>query len=265
MIRIWYWKGHPNAGDYFGKWLLDSMDINNEYSENPDICISGSILNCKQAYNAKIWGLGYHTEFEHHNYSECQIYAVRGKLTEKKLCLSKKVVTGDPGILASKFYKVTSVPKYKFGIIVHYVDEQFFNNELIGNRAKIIKIGTNDCKKVLDDICECEFIFSSSLHGIVFAHSYGIPAVHVIHNALYSPTQFKFRDYYSNFNMEYNPIWINTQKDFNCLLDYANNQLCCNKYLFVPSKNEIDNTQRKLLKVFPLDIKNVLPQQIANV
>ena len=59
-------------------------------------------------------------------------------------------------------------------------------------------MATNDIEHVIDQICECDFIFSSSLHGIIFSHSLGIPAIHLENIVLMDDTEnFKFKDYYS--------------------------------------------------------------------
>lgn len=250
-LKIWYWNKRPNAGDYFGKWLLDKMHINNTFSREPDICIAGSILQSTPVHNAKVWGLGYHTETEHYDYKPEQIYAVRGTLTRKQLKMSKYIPTGDPGLLASRFYPHEKTHKYKIGIIPHYVDEDFINTNTIPKNYKVIPIGTNDCEHVFNDICECDFIISSSLHGIIFSHSYGIPAMHIIHNPLYSIKQFKFHDYYSNFSIKYIPCPI---RDMNELTDVLNTiETCLSKHpsKFTPSSGELTAIQNRLLDAFP--------------
>lgn len=42
-------------------------------------------------------------------------------------------------------------------------------------------------------------ILSSSLHGIIFSHAYGIPAYHIEFHDLLDNGNFKFNDYYSSF------------------------------------------------------------------
>ena len=36
-----------------------------------------------------------------------------------------------------------------------------------------------DVEKVANEIKKYHFVFSSSLHGIIFSHSLGIPAIHI--------------------------------------------------------------------------------------
>ena len=58
---------------------------------------------------------------------------------------------------------------------------------------------TGDIEKLVDDILSCEVILSSSLHGIIFAHAYGVPAYHVQFTDFFKNGNFKFADYYSSF------------------------------------------------------------------
>lgn len=251
MLNVYYWNGRPNAGDYFTAWLLDKMNIEFKHSIRANLCITGSILNGSQTTNAKIWGCGFHNAEEKKKFDRKNIYAVRGKLTLHNLGFSD-VVTGDPGILASYFYKSKSIKKYKFGIIPHYVDEDFFNSISIPSFVKVIKISTNNIDKLLDDINECEFILSSSLHGIIFAHSYHIPAMRIKVRELVSKHAFKFKDYYSNWNLKYLEKNIKTKSD----LDWNEFDLLYkNKEMFVPSEDEILKNQNDLLSVFPFKNK----------
>ena len=68
--------------------------------------------------------------------------------------------------------------QHKIGIIPHYLDEPYVRKSY-GGKYHIISMNTWDIEKLVDDILSCEVILSSSLHGIIFAHSYGIPAYHI--------------------------------------------------------------------------------------
>ena len=108
----------------------------------------------------------------------------------------------------------------------------------------IINMATNDVETIIDKINECEFIFSSSLHGIIFAHAYGIPAIHIECNPLKSKDNFKFKDYYSVFkNIKYTKETVNSI-NFN---KYLNSDWD----LYRPDPEEVKEIQKKLLEVFP--------------
>jgi hypothetical protein len=51
--------------------------------------------------------------------------------------------------------------------------------------------------RIMDQLVQCQFVLSSSLHGLIFADSYGIPNAHVIlSNGKVMGGTFKFDDYY---------------------------------------------------------------------
>lgn len=246
MVNLYYWHGKANAGDYFSCWLLQKMNVKfTVSSNNVNLGVTGSILANTQLKNAKIWGCGFHNSTD--KCSHKNICAVRGNLSRQMLNLTN-IKIGDPGLLASYFYKSKSSKKYKFGIVSHYIDYDFFKSLNLPDNVKLITMGTNDIEKVLDEINECEFILSSSLHGIIFSHSYNIPAIHIKHNELASKNSFKFLDYYSVFDIKYLMKSIKTKED----IDWDEfNLLYENKQLFVPEAAEIKKIQEDLLSVFP--------------
>lgn len=247
-MRIFYSTGLHNAGDYFSEWIIKKLGFDPVFSEDSELAITGSILAWRPYTHTKIWGLGFQNATERNNKLPLMnVCAVRGKLSADIIGLHD-CVTGDPGILASRFYKPkTNKKKYKFGIIPHYVDYDWVCSLNLEN-VKIINILTLEFEKLFDEINECEFIFSSSLHGIIFSHSFGIPAFHFKHNELCSKNSFKFLDYYSNFNLKYLTKDIRTKEDF----DFTEMEILYkNRNLFVPSADEITKNQNDLLTVFP--------------
>ena len=110
-------------------------------------------------------------------------------------------ILGDPGLLVSKIYPNNVQKKYKLGIIPHYSEKTDFNKQIIKlsqNDYKIIDI-QQDVKFVVEEICQCECILSSSLHGLIFADSYNIPNRQLIISDKLAGGDYKFRDYYSAF------------------------------------------------------------------
>lgn len=245
MINLYWWSVRPNIGDYYGHWLLTKLGFDHEYcKDNPDLAICGSILEHKSiTASTKVWGCGFHMGNFYPGITAAKpenIYAVRGKLTKDKLGITKDIALGDPGILLSKFYKPVSRKKYKFGIVCHFLDYDYFN-EKYGKIYHIISTSSENVEDFADKLNECEFIFSTSLHGIIFSHSLGIPAVHLEHINVGSTDNFKFKDYYSTINVNYIKVDESVFKNVNIFL--ANT----NKYL----PTNIAELQTKLLDAFP--------------
>ena len=255
LLKIYYAKSQPNAGDYFSVWILDKFGIKCLY-QNKDVeaIICGSILGRNRHFskNTKVLGAGLHNVDNTCIISPNNFYAVRGKLTENLLKLGRKVTLGDPGLLASYFYKPKTKKKYKFGIVSHYIDYEYFNQKY-SKICPVINMETNNIESVLDRINECEFIFSSSLHGIIFSHSLGVPAIHIENKELMSKDNFKFKDYYSILDIPY----IKEKADN--LLEYKDKYLE-NKNNYCPNKELIQNIQKDLIKEF-LRFKSTLPKK----
>ena len=58
----------------------------------------------------------------------------------------------------------------------------------------MISMNTNDYKTVINEILTSEIVYTSSLHGIILAEAYGVPAV--FFRGLPKYKDFKYLDYY---------------------------------------------------------------------
>ena len=257
-VNLYWWnkKNLPNVGDYYGKWLLEKMGFKVKYSKHPELVICGSILGYKVTNynNTKVWGAGYHYKKQKNPKKEKRIfYAVRGLLTYNKLKLKYNIALGDPGLLLSKFFQPETSKKYEICIVSHYVDYSWFKKNF-KEKYHIINMGVNNVEKVANEINECHFVFSSSLHGIIFAHSLGIPAIHIKKKKLGSKNDFKFKDYYSILDIRYYNINLNKRKLEEVVKEYIKN-----KSQYLPSNKRIKQIQDSLLFTFPYQkMENVI-------
>jgi hypothetical protein len=63
-------------------------------------------------------------------------------------------------------------------------------------------------EKVVADITSCDCIFSSSLHGLIVAHAYGIPAVWIRPGGPIMGDDVKFHDYFASVGTRVDPVHL---------------------------------------------------------
>lgn len=208
MTKIYYaCRDNFNAGDYIGPFLVYTITHNKAiWSDNfsePHFMISGSIL--QQATNqTTIIGAGFGAETQHTAATQSNLLVVRGKLTEQILLnagYKKTWLLGDPGLWLPYIYQPQNKQKkYRIGIIPHYIDSGLVNPGRLKDYI-IIDI-CQPVPKVIDQIVKCDMILSSSLHGIIIANAYRIPALWVEFSDGVVGGGFKFRDYFTTVNQE---------------------------------------------------------------
>lgn len=82
----------------------------------------------------------------------------------------------------------------------HWRETDYFKTHY-GNLYEVIDLRTRDIESVVRRITSCRLILSTSLHGLIVAHAYAIPALHLKHGYI-DTDGFKFRDYYSSVGIE---------------------------------------------------------------
>ena len=144
-----------------------------------------------------------------------QILSVRGPLTRKKYLdagIDCPETYGDLGLLLRYIIPPPSTvcKKYKVGFIPHYIDYNLPIVQQCREKGwKIINICQSETPNIfVEELHECDMILSSSLHGIILADTYNIPAYHIILSNNVIGGEFKFRDYYGSVGREYFHVTI---------------------------------------------------------
>lgn len=227
---------HKNWGDDLNMYLLELVSGKNIYAANKSLlhnrfklknysCI-GSILGMYENESTEIWGSGYISDSSKLRKRPAKIHSVRGKLT-RELLLSQGFdcpeIYGDPALLVSKFYKPIPIGKFKLGIIPHYVDLEIeYIIDFIKHNEDVLLIDVahyNKWTDVCDKIVSCDFVISSSLHGLIAADSFGIPNVWVKFSDKVYGGNFKFLDYFSSVDRsEKRPIHLQNIEQIEQLL-----------------------------------------------
>ena len=180
--------------------FLEICHILGSYRRN--IMAIGSMLECANK-NTIVWGAGFIAPK-----GKCKtknIRAVRGKYTAKRLKELGFDITnigyGDPALLLPFLVSPAKEKKYTIGIIPHWRETDRFIAKY-SKTAHVIDIRTDDIKSFIEVLTSCEYILSSSLHGIIIAHAYGIPALLIEKREEKEYGYFKYDDYFSSVDIE---------------------------------------------------------------
>lgn len=264
-IKLFWWseiylanKEKENFGDLIGKYLVEKISkkaVNwthpkkrSFFSRNKPVYFTvGSILSQVQG-KCIVWGSGIISkEIKINN---AVFTAVRGPQTRKHLIsLGYEVpeVYGDPALLMPMFFNPNRDVCYEVGIIPHYVDFEKVSKMYNDNhRVKIIDLMTNDVEDVCDMILQCKKVISSSLHGIIVAHSYGIPAIGVKFSDRIFGDGIKYQDYFESVGIEnYVPEYIGDSVPESEICKYFEEKPA------LPKACKIKQLQKELLSACP--------------
>lgn len=213
-IRIRFGRvKHRNWGDelnYFllreitGKNVSSYIDLIGYYNRAKyNYLVIGSIIEDFTNSNSIIWGSGAIAGEKPLKSIPHKVCAVRGKLSRNYL-LSQGVecpdIYGDPALLLPLLYNPCVNKEYKLGVVPHHTDYNHGIVKLLEKAgAHIISMERyNDWHEVIDEINKCEFILSSSLHGLIVADAYRVPNVWVSIGDNIIGAGFKFKDYFSS-------------------------------------------------------------------
>lgn len=203
-VNLEWWSESENLGDYLAtviySWMLRQQHLNENAitKKTYHLLTIGSIIGMGN-FDAVVWGSGIHTKetmanvFQRKKSRKYDIRLVRGPITRTILLSAGYACPknyGDPAILMPKIYNLNVKKKYKVSVIEHISTK----NSPKKSNINYINIATKDYKKFIKEIKESEYIISSSLHGIILAESYGVPAIFLAKDM--DNEKMKFYDWY---------------------------------------------------------------------
>ncbi len=178
--------------------LINYQDESYKKTRKIYYLLIGSLLALADE-NAIIWGAGFMKYGEKTKGVPKKVLAVRGPLSREALLAQKidcPAIFGDPILLYPRFYQPEVEKKYSLGIIPHYSDvKNPWLEKIKDKEIKIINVKQSG-NNFIDEICQCQQVASSSLHGIVAADAYGIPSTWIRFSDADWGSGFKFRDYF---------------------------------------------------------------------
>lgn len=194
-------NGKENLGDYLAnpifEYMLKTNNIHKEKKLHKTVHLYtvGSILFFGYQ-NAVVWGSGFLNDRYEERLSEIikyDIRLVRGPKT-RQLLLNQGYfcpeVYSDPALIMPLIYepKNSMEKTRKYSVILHMKNMRKVTNQ--------IDILTTNYKEFIDEIVKSEKIISESLHGIILAEAYGVPAILLENSDRNDYSTFKYDDYY---------------------------------------------------------------------
>lgn len=209
-IPLFYWqqKEFVNFGDYLSLKLVERIveapvrvieERALAKSKEKKLLAIGSILSFARE-NDVVWGSGINGKLpnkNHYLFCNLDVRAVRGPLTREFLIKNFHIpcpeVYGDPALLIPYFFpefKRKKHPSRDYIIIPHYSEKNHLPTKWINQ----IVYPTDPWDQVIKHILDSQFVISSSLHGIIVAEAFGVPA-RLLRLTENEPI-FKYQDYY---------------------------------------------------------------------
>lgn len=253
-VSTYWWRyNHPielNFGDEITPYILRSLwGLQAQWSEIDDSSLAGagSIIEVLQRERTnkglKVWGSGFIREGEKNENNNLDFYAVRGPESRARIRGTKGVALGDPGLLVNLIFRSAKTKKYKVGIVPHYVDvDSVLLNGIRNNPDYLIIDVLQTPDKVALDITACEYILSSSLHGLIFADSFNVPNNWLRLSDKLTGGEYKFRDYYESTGRELVEVAPSILGD--------KRQICRAAQSYKPIV-DLDSMQQGLINSFP--------------
>ena len=213
-----------NLGDELNVFLVEALagrPVVSTYSiftsNKPNYMVIGSVIDSDMINaNSIIWGAGtMWGDSRELKAKPLKVCATRGKLTQKYLAsqgVESPDVYGDPALLMPLVYNPSVEKKYKLGVIPHVFDLHDPIVERLATLDKDVHIvpleNYKDWHHVIEEIKSCEFIISSSLHGLILSDAYQVPNAWVKFSDRIHGGDYKYLDYFSGVNRQISKAFV---------------------------------------------------------
>ena len=220
-MKAHWFKEEENLGDRISPLIIKHVTglepkwVPGDHKEGKLLGLGSLLEHVK--INDIVWGTG--TKFKLKDIeTNIPPLAVRGPLTAECFKLKNIDILADPGIILPEILQPIEYSENLIVVIPHYVDyaivkkavenSKFYKKEII-----LVDVVSESFQSVVNKICKAKVVFSSSLHGLIFAEAYKKPAVWLKITDKIIGGNFKFDDYYEGTNRKNTPLaWENDLK-----------------------------------------------------
>ena len=206
-VNMFWWRGSPNFGDTLSRDVVKHLTGAEVIWRRPakaELFAIGSLMNFvrKGARNRPetaprpiVWGTGFIGPTRTDFLSRVDVRLLRGPVSAA-IANIKHCQFGDPGLLARCIFTAKS-QSAEMGLVPHHsqVDNASIQDFIEDNPGVRLIDVRADAKTVCEQISACGVIFSSSLHGLIVADSYGVPNYWFESGNIHEYSRFKFLDY----------------------------------------------------------------------
>lgn len=214
-VRLFWWEEpYPgNLGDIVNPYIIEKMTgIPPRFAPRGEgMCAIGSVIKFAKS-GTQVWGSG----SPHANdtlAADADYRSVRGPLTRDLILRNGgrcPEIYGDAAWFLPILYAPKVVKSHKTGLILHFTHEEApLDIDPAIRQISIRRLGYNQIEEFLDEMLSCERIVSSSLHGVIIANAYGIPACLATVSDSRQQVHgdgIKFQDYYASIGVARPPV-----------------------------------------------------------
>lgn len=195
---ITYGPRLENFGDRLGPLvvgrLLRERGIRNRSRTGPRLFTVGSVLHFARTGD-HVWGSGRNGKIEEsrHRFGALHVTACRGPLTRRFLQergIDAPAIYGDPGLLVAELFPEWR-PATDARVGTVYVPN--LNDTTVPPGLAVLS-PRGEVGPIVERIASAELVIASSLHGVVIAEAFGVPARLVVPER---ESLFKYRDYFA--------------------------------------------------------------------
>lgn len=196
-VSVFWWIQYSNFGDLLNPLLVRGGAIAPTWAQLHEarlFALGSLVESIPDGFDGHVWGTGLIGDHPR-TLPDARIWAVRGESTRERLDLPPSTPLGDPGLLAPELYPKPA-PSGHIALVPHWnqKDEPWVR-DLVDQGAKLVDPQRSPAR-VIADIASARAVVSSSLHGLIMADAYGIPAAWYAPEPFHGGT-FKVRDYES--------------------------------------------------------------------
>jgi len=154
-----------------------------------------------------LWGVGLISDAEFGGVAaRLEIPGVRGPRSRDLLLLYRSLnplPISDPALIAADVYPLDNLMQQQREVcfIIHGVDRADAFKVCPLCKEHLVNNYDRNMTNLFSNLKSCKRVISSSLHGIIFSHSFGIPALPVAVGKKITGGDFKYRDYMHSIGM----------------------------------------------------------------